>query len=805
MPYQFKVISEIRTDNLTDGLLVDFEGDGRDEFISIHNDNLPGETPPRVILFDHGFAEKQQVNFDGRIQQPYLFDWNSNGFKEIFLPFTKNDTTFLRITDQNGEILKDAPLFSGKTRVDSSRSYDWRGDVSKIFFEDLDISGEKEFIVFPNESYAQRPRGVFVYHGQSLELIWKYEIGPRTYHSPGFIDADGDGFIEIMIPSTAPNNGNSINGTDDAHSYLFLVDHKGNLIWRKDYGEIHSNVMAKVVDVDGDGLLEIAAFFREPNSHPRLEILNPRTGHPIRTFNVPTNKAWWEIVQTDSHTDKELLIATDDGKLSLLNSKLEIIRTREHPYSAAPSIVICEDLDKDGFDEILLDGAEGLLCLDSDLSTKAGTHKRPGNLFGNCHVYHRGSGAPLLALFEKALPGGGQKAELAALETNSRYIISYYGPPAALLLGGSFLILFLTIIARSYREKSCYARFFEQSAANRDEPILVVNARMQITFANAAARELFDLKPVKLRVPISSLPQETEKYRRPLSGLENCDPVRQEIKIKTGKDGEAVNRLTAEPIKLTGGKKPHWLVIFENNAIEAELERTKSWSAMAQRIAHDIKNPLSSIQLTLQRLQMEYKDRDRAGAKIYDPYTERIIERIEALKRMSRGFMKFLNLEKLNPQPIDMNKFVKNLFATSVIELPTDIKLEKKLASNLPAIHIDQEQLQTVLENLISNAVNAMPDRGKLSIRTDLALNLQFTGKNDNPADFITIEVMDTGSGISPEIQENLFQPSASKSPFGTGLGLTIVKKIVEDHNGHIDMTSEEGVGSSFIVYLPVA
>jgi len=165
--------------------------------------------------------------------------------------------------------------------------------------------------------------------------------------------------------------------------------------------------------------------------------------------------------------------------------------------------------------------------------------------------------------------------------------------------------------------------------------------------------------------------------------------------------------------------------------------------------------------------------------------------------------MKFLNVEKPSLQQTDLNKFIDDLFNESKIELPDDIKCIKNLSSELPEIKIDQEQMQTLMENLVSNAINAMPDGGTITLQTSLASGLQL---NHNTAqDYAVIEVMDTGTGISPELLEKLFQPYISNSYLGTGLGLTIVKKITEDHNGHIEVNSEEGVGTSLVIYLPVS
>lgn len=150
-----------------------------------------------------------------------------------------------------------------------------------------------------------------------------------------------------------------------------------------------------------------------------------------------------------------------------------------------------------------------------------------------------------------------------------------------------------------------------------------------------------------------------------------------------------------------------------------------------------------------------------------------------------------------------MNEFLSELFADSKIEIPKDIKLSRNFSPDLPTVHIDQEQFFALIENLVTNSINAMPDGGTLTFNTSLALKLHLN--QNKPENFIILEVMDTGTGISPEINEKLFQPFTTNSYLGTGLGLAIVKKIVDDHNGHIEVNSEEGVGTSFIIYMPVA
>ena len=279
-------------------------------------------------------------------------------------------------------------------------------------------------------------------------------------------------------------------------------------------------------------------------------------------------------------------------------------------------------------------------------------------------------------------------------------------------------------------------------------------------------------------------------------------PEHIEINFKDEKKTELF--IVAEPHRSIRLNKYDWLIQIKNKN-NNESNDVKVWAAMAQKIAHDIKNPLTNIQLTLQRLQQKYKELDKVNSKTYDSYTSKIFDRIESLRRMSRDFMKFLNIEDPNFQKTNINTFIDTVISGSLLEIPDDTKLEKHYSLQNPDIKIDQEQMQTLIENLISNAINAMPDGGTLTISTSLATGLHLECNDFNKSDFVIIECLDTGTGIPDEIKDKLFQPFVSKSYLGTGLGLAIVKKIVEDHSGHIEISSEKDSGTSVCVYVPLS
>jgi len=263
---------------------------------------------------------------------------------------------------------------------------------------------------------------------------------------------------------------------------------------------------------------------------------------------------------------------------------------------------------------------------------------------------------------------------------------------------------------------------------------------------------------------------------------------------------------TATRISPVNGKIPahegRWLVrIQASDAADADAYRT--WGLMARRVAHDLKNPLTSILLTLQRLQMEYRDRAPDAADDLDAYTARIEERIEHLRRMTKNFMKFIGAETPTLVRTDLNTYLDAQVDLLRSGLPPDIRLRVKQEPDLPPIRIDTEQIQSVLENLVRNAVNALPDGGQITIATRLEQGLRLD-PDTPPRDYVELEVLDTGVGMGSAVRERLFEPGFTTSEEGTGLGLAIVQKVIRDHGGYIHVESERGTGSAICLLLPV-
>ena len=252
---------------------------------------------------------------------------------------------------------------------------------------------------------------------------------------------------------------------------------------------------------------------------------------------------------------------------------------------------------------------------------------------------------------------------------------------------------------------------------------------------------------------------------------------------------------------LTIKKRKHLLVSLKDITDIIQSKRTIAWATMAQKLAHEIKTPLSTVMLSAQRLQMEYEQKPKEMKKV-EKYLNNITGQVDRLRKVTDAFMKFVKIGKSKIEPININHLFSQCFEEMQLKMSKGIKTRKELATDIPTIKADGQQLSIALKNILDNSLNAMKNHGTITVTTRLVQSLQTQNRN-NLKNTIQIEIADTGKGIAKEHINQLFQPFFSKSPGGTGLGLVITKKIIEDHKGNIKIVSDEGIGTTVFISLP--
>lgn len=244
---------------------------------------------------------------------------------------------------------------------------------------------------------------------------------------------------------------------------------------------------------------------------------------------------------------------------------------------------------------------------------------------------------------------------------------------------------------------------------------------------------------------------------------------------------EAFNRMTYE--------------LTEQRERLVQSERVAAWRELARRLAHELKNPLFPLQLTVENLVRARQQSPQQFEEVFRESSATLLAEIANLKAIISRFSEFSRMPQPRFQPVQLNEIVKDVARLFQAQLHSpehgamECKLE--LAESMRAVAADAELLHRALSNLVLNAMDAMPQGGTLTLRTR-----QDEGK-------AVVEVSDTGVGLSPEECERLFTPYYTSKAHGTGLGLAIVQSVVSDHGGRIHVRSRPGQGTTFVIELP--
>ena len=226
-----------------------------------------------------------------------------------------------------------------------------------------------------------------------------------------------------------------------------------------------------------------------------------------------------------------------------------------------------------------------------------------------------------------------------------------------------------------------------------------------------------------------------------------------------------------------------------------QAERVAAWRELARRLAHELKNPLFPLQLTVENLLRARQQSPQQFEEIFQESSSTLLAEIANLKAIISRFSEFSRMPQPQFQQIQLNDIVQNVVRLFQAQLhaperaPIECKLD--LTEPMEPIAADPDLLHRALSNLVLNAMDAMPRGGTLTVRTRRHGNLSY------------LEVSDTGTGLTPEECQRLFTPYYTSKAQGTGLGLAIVQSVISDHGGRISVRSEPGRGTTVMIELP--
>lgn len=338
---------------------------------------------------------------------------------------------------------------------------------------------------------------------------------------------------------------------------------------------------------------------------------------------------------------------------------------------------------------------------------------------------------------------------------------------------------------------------------NLSSGVITLDRRMHLRTANAAASQILEVDLQRhLGQSLSEIALEADLVKRlaevMIGHLSARRPEWSEQVTGFGSNGRKVLMCRgvwlSQESSLQGGP----VMVFDDITALLQAQRDAAWGEVARRLAHEIKNPLTPIQLSAERLERKLQQHlGPEEARFLSRGTQTIVQQVEAMKAMVNAFSDYAR----SPAPA-MKLLDLNLLIREVVELyrhaEQRVAIHLSLAEDLPLIRADTGRLRQVLHNLVKNGLEALDQQseGRLDISTR---RIGDAGRN-----MVDIEVRDNGPGLDLNMMERLFEPYVTSKPRGTGLGLAIVKKIVEEHNGLVYAESPQGGGAVIHIHLPL-
>jgi two-component system nitrogen regulation sensor histidine kinase NtrY len=356
-------------------------------------------------------------------------------------------------------------------------------------------------------------------------------------------------------------------------------------------------------------------------------------------------------------------------------------------------------------------------------------------------------------------------------------------------------------LSRSNIELDQRRRYMEVVLRDVGTGVISLDAEGRIRTINRSAEKILGIeterilgKPYLEVLQPEHLKLADELVRR-VSRAENQSITRQ-IKLKVRND---VLTLLVKVATLHDEENRYlgMVVVLDDLTQLQKAQRAEAWREVARRIAHEIKNPLTPIQLSAQRLRKRYLNQFGQDGAIFDECTKTIINQVEELKNLVNEFSSFARMPAASPTPNNINEIIREAMVLYE-EGHKHIRFEFRPDEKIPIFNLDKEQMKRVMVNLLDNAVAAVDSVGEKDGQIIVETQL------DPLMNLARIEAGDNGCGVSPDDKPLLFEPYFSTKPSGTGLGLAIVNTIVSDHHGYVRVKDNVPRGARFIIELPI-
>jgi len=336
--------------------------------------------------------------------------------------------------------------------------------------------------------------------------------------------------------------------------------------------------------------------------------------------------------------------------------------------------------------------------------------------------------------------------------------------------------------------------YLQEVLDNLSAGVLAFDRRFVLKAVNGAAQKLLAEDWVGLLFePLEAWPRQEQLARTIRDGFAKHGDAAWQMEVERIQADGRKQQLMVHGSELPESSGGGYVVVFDDITELIQAQRATAWGEVARRLAHEIKNPLTPIQLAAERLEHKLTAHlNEPDAEILQRSTRTIVNQVQAMKRMVDSFRDYARLPPANLVTLDLNELLRELL---VLYEASSTPIRATLAADLPAVIGDPTQLRQIIHNLIRNAQDATEGRADLQIE----VCTRYENRH------VELTIADTGPGFPPEIMANAFEPYVTTKPKGTGLGLPIVKKIIEDYGGRISLGNRTSGGAEICIQLQTA
>lgn len=775
----------------------DLDENGRSELISVKRN--PQDFEFRIVVMDMEMERIYHIeSLWAWLMDVKAYDVTGDGHKEIVYTYLKGDSLFLKVYQplQGGKVVAEAKIKEVKRIRPNTR---WNGIFQVNNVADLNHDGYTDLILTIMAASDLYPRCIIGYDVVNKAKLWTYDLAP-TVHKMFVKDLNGDGKTDLFFYTGSFGSEVKTAHTDDLHSYFIILDDSGQVQFIKQMGDLNTST--------------VVFFARDPASQKEL-LYTLTYSRSFKTFHKYQLVRWdysdWPNLKPEIQNTSlplrfipevlnykgmpRIFVSNIRDELCMLDLELNLLRVFSFPQKVRIFKGLF-DLTGDGIPESVWYGSGKLGVIMND--NLQPIFNLPS--FQNIFEVRHGPNGPVNHV---VLTTNGDMYEISLKHTPMvQFLFRRYWLWGFLGLLLSNIALWVFFVSRSGNWKWYHKHLTYLDASL--SAMFLLDSQGRVISCNKKAESLLHrpseqmLNTYVVELFQGSMDVIGKWLAKRLSKLQTD---RQQFEIKE-ENARRTFQVYFQIIQSRFGLIEGAILIVNDVTLMVQSQQTTTWLTVAQKMAHEIKNPLTTIQLTLQRLKYEYEMDPNLRTRVGE-VVEGSLEEIGRMRMVLDDFMNFSKIEKTQFEQLDIRQIITEVVDRYNRKISPGVAIKTEFSEYLPMIKADAAQIITLLTNLIDNSLDAIRAPGEITIRVNVIEKILDTSSNPL-AEHIELEIVDTGCGMDDETMQKIFRPFFTTKEGGSGLGLSIVQKIVQGHGGEITVSSKKNVGTRIVIHLPI-